>query len=95
MRDGLEKMGLAQAHRGVEIKRIEQQRVARCREGNSLRRGMGELIGCADEKIRENQAAVQRRSSEGVGPSHPSVDADFFGAGIDAANAAIAARTDH
>ena len=54
MRDGLEKVGLAQSDRSVEIKRIEMQWVCGRRESESLRRGMGELVGCTDEKIREN-----------------------------------------
>src|ERR1700730_12031061 len=54
MRDRLEKVGLAQSDRSVEIKWIEQQWVSRCRESESLRCGISELVGCPDEKIREN-----------------------------------------
>ena len=60
MRDGLEKVGFAQSDRSMEIERIEKQGSARRRESQSLRRRMGELVGCADEKIRENQTAIQR-----------------------------------
>src|ERR1700726_200997 len=64
MRDGLEKMGLPQSDRGMEIERIVEQRVRRSRAGDPLRLRVGELIGPADEEIRENQAPVQRRTSE-------------------------------
>src|ERR1700731_3925641 len=64
MRDGLEKVGLTQSDRSMEIKWIEQQWVSRRRESDPLRRGMGELVGCTDEKIRENQTAIQRRPRE-------------------------------
>jgi hypothetical protein len=67
MRDGLEKVGLTQSDRSMEIKRIEKQWVSQRRESDPLRRGMGELVGCTDENIRENQTPVQRRSREGFG----------------------------
>src|ERR1700730_8787977 len=54
MRDGLEKMGLPQSDRGMEIERIVEQRARRSRAGDSLRLRMGEPVGPADEKIREN-----------------------------------------
>jgi hypothetical protein len=54
MRDSLENVGLTQSDRSVEIKRIEEQRVCWRRESNSLRRGISELVGWTDEKIREN-----------------------------------------
>ena len=54
MRDSLEKVGLTQSDRSVEIKRIEKQWVCGRHESESLRRGISELVGCTDEKIREN-----------------------------------------
>ena len=54
MRDGLEKMGLPQSDRGMEIERIVVQRVRWSRAGDPLRLRVGELIGPADEEIREN-----------------------------------------
>src|SRR5580704_1480887 len=60
MRDGLQKMGLPQSDRGVEIERIVEQRVRWSRGGDTLRLRRRELIGPADEEIRENQAPVQR-----------------------------------
>ena len=53
MRDGLEKMGLPQSDRGMEIERIVEQRVRRSRAGDPLRLRMGEPVGIADEEIRE------------------------------------------
>ena len=67
MRDSLEKMGLPQSDRGMEIERIVEQRVRRSRAGDPLGLRVGELIGPADEEIRENQAPVQRRTSESFG----------------------------
>src|SRR3984893_3941883 len=64
MRDGLEKMGLPQSDRGMEIERIVVQRVRWSCGGDPLRLRCRELIGPADEEIRENQAPVQRRASE-------------------------------
>ena len=67
MRDCLEKMGLPQSDRGMEIERIVYQRVRRSRAGDPLRLRVGELIGPADEEIRKNQAPVQWRTSERFG----------------------------
>src|SRR3984893_10300271 len=63
MRDGLEKMGLPQSDRGMEIERIVVQWVRWPRGSDPLRLRCRELIGPADEEIRENQAPVQRRAS--------------------------------
>src|SRR5580704_11679846 len=49
MRDGLEKMGLPQSDRGMEIERIVEQRVRRSGAGDPLRLRVGKLIGPPDE----------------------------------------------
>src|ERR1700724_3288566 len=54
MRDSLKKMGLPQSDRGMEIEWIVGQRVRRSRAGDPLGLRVGELIGPADEEIREN-----------------------------------------
>src|SRR6202047_556597 len=45
MCDGLEKVGLPQSDRGMEIERIVEQRVRRSRAGDPLRLRVGELLG--------------------------------------------------
>src|SRR3984893_18596462 len=52
MRDSLEKMGLPQSDRGMEIERIVVQRVRWSRTGDPLRLRCRELIGTADQEIR-------------------------------------------
>src|ERR1700730_11177396 len=58
MDDGLKDVRFSQAHRGVEIERIVVQRFPHGREGDSLCRGMGELIGRSDEEICKSQSPV-------------------------------------
>ena len=55
--DGLQQMGLAEPHGGMQVERIEQRRLLRRRGGDALRGGEGELVRSPDREIRENSAA--------------------------------------
>ena len=48
-------------------KRVEEQWIRWRRQSNFLCRRISELVGCTDKKIRENQAAVQRRPRQNFG----------------------------
>ena len=66
MADGLQKMGLSQAHGRMDIERIIDGRLAWRGGGDPLGRRMGELVRLADEKTREGQAAIKRRARQAI-----------------------------
>ena len=67
MRDRLKQMRLAQANGGVEIKRIVDGLRFRRRAGNAFCRRMSQLVGLADNEIREGETAIQRRARKSLG----------------------------
>ena len=64
VRGRLEKMGLAEADRRMDVERAEGGRLSGAVFDHALRGGIGELIGAADQERSERQPTIERRTGE-------------------------------
>ena len=64
VRGRLEKMGLAEADRRMDVERAEGGRLSGAVFDHALRGGIGELVGAADQERSESQPTIERRTGE-------------------------------
>ena len=62
--DRLQQMGFAEPDAGVDVERIEHQRIAAPADGDLFRRGMRERVRAADDEGLERQPRIERRTAE-------------------------------
>ncbi len=62
--DRLQQMGFAEPDGGMDIERIEHQRLAAAAGRHLFGRGMGKRVGAADDEAFESEARIERRAAE-------------------------------
>src|SRR5207244_7240998 len=62
--DRLQQVGLAEAHAGMDVERVEHDRIAAPGGRDLLRRRVCQRVGTANRKAVDGEARVERRAAE-------------------------------